>query len=325
VSKTIPEQITVLRKASEPSSFARFRTGCLAATSAIVIGLLLAFYFLDHGTYLIAALMVGAMGFGLLQDFVSDSPHLTRARLALDHFVSVPATVRIVVEVNDGSNDYFAGVQDRAGNHWTFPFRPDGWSPRTGDFPAELRYIDGTAWPALILTETGILHTWGKPKQRALALPAVQSDGSTPPQGWIFLGVIMLLASLFWCAVIWGMYQRDSHIMLSGVVVEAEVLKVGHLRSERDESNGLVYRFNLPDGRVIESTWSEDKGRWREYRVGDPIRVHYHPDDPERHILEDPSVSSLSATLFVMAGGLPFPLLGGAFVVSGMRRLKRKA
>jgi hypothetical protein len=39
------------------------------------------------------------------------------------------------------------------------------------------------------------------------------------------------------------------------------VTKVGHLRSNPDESHGLVVQFTLPDGRVVERSLSDESER----------------------------------------------------------------
>lgn len=322
MSDPIQEQFANLRKTTEPRYLGRVKFGCLGVTLVTVAGFLTAGQLLNERGFFLAALMLGAIGLGTLREFIKQkAPHLARARQALDGCDSVPGTVRVVVEEDDDSKICRAAVQDRSGNDWTFLFSPEGWSPKTGDFPAELRYVEGVAWPALAITAAGILHPQFDPKQKRLALPEEEAAGSSAPKGQILFGVILIVVAIGWSSVIWHVYRLDARIIESGVAVEAEVVRVGHLRAKRDESHGLVYRFSLPDGRQFERTWSEEEGRWKAYRVGDRILIRYHPDDPERQLIENRAGTSLStALLFIAISGLPFFGFGVAMVVSGIRK-----
>jgi len=279
----------------------------------------------DELEFIIPAAMITAFGLAVFQSFTQTHPHALRARQALDHYESVPGNIRITVESDDDGYVYTAGVKDRAGNDWMFRFQPGEWKPKAGEHPAELRYIDEVAWPVLIVTDAGILYPQFDPKQERLALPGEEAEGSSSPKGRILLGVVLIVAAVGWSFILWNMHRLDARIGDSGVVVEAEVVKVGHLRAKRDENHGLVYRFTLPDGRKIQRTWSEEEGRWKAYRPGDRILVRYHPEDPERQLIENRVGTSLSMMLlFIAMGGLPLVGFGLALVVSGMRRLTRK-
>jgi len=108
------------------------------------------------------------------------------------------------------------------------------------------------------------------------------------------------------------------------VSVEADVVKVGHLPAKRHENSGLVYRFTLPDSRQIERTWHEEQGRWKTYQSGDRILVRYHPDDPNRHLVENRDGTSLStALIFIAIDGLPFLVFSAALMVSGNRKHRK--
>ncbi len=324
MSDSISEQIVLLRKITAPQYIGRVKIGCLAMTVAIVAGFLAAGYLINERGFFLAALMLGAIGLGTLREFSKDkTPHLANARQALDCFEGVSGSVRIVVEVDDSSDVYHAAAPDRAGKSWAFRFSPDGWVPKMGDYPAELRFVEGVEWPALIITDSGILYPQFDPKQESLALPGEEGAESSPPKGWILLGIILMAAAVGWSLLMWNMYRLDARIIESGVAVEAEVVKVGHLGAKRDEDHGLVYRFALPDGQQFERTWSEDEGRWKAYRAGDRILVRYHPDDPERHIVEGRIGTSVGMLLlFIALPGLPFFGFGVALVVSGIRKLR---
>jgi hypothetical protein len=54
-------------------------------------------------------------------------------------------------------DDYFATVQDESRNIWRFQFSPHYWEPKEGNYIAEIYYVRGVEWPALLLTGGGIL------------------------------------------------------------------------------------------------------------------------------------------------------------------------
>lgn len=178
----------------------------------------------------------------------------------------------------------------------------------------------------LVVTDTGILYPLHDPVQERLIFPDEEAEESRSANGQILLGVILMVMGIGVSAVIWNMHRLDAKIVESGVAVEAEVVKVGHLRPKKNENCCLVYRLTLPDGRVIERTWHDEDGRWKNYRPGDRILIRYHPDDPERHLIEYPVETASSNTLrFIAIIGLIFLGLGVTSVVSGMRHAKRKA
>lgn len=324
MSDSISEQIALLRKFTGPRVAGRVKAGCLLSIAAIAIGLMMAGYTLgDELEFLIPVVMITGFGLAVFQSFKQIHPHALRAREALDRYEVESDTVRIVVEPDDESLIYTAGITDRAGKNWMFRFSPAGWSPKTGDFPAELRYVEGIAWPALVFTDTGILYPQFDPKQERLTLPEEEVAVGTSPKGLILMGIILMVMAFGWSLLMWNMYRLDARIIESGAAVEAEVVKVGHLRAKRGEDHGLVYRFSLPDGRQFERTWSEEDGRWKAYRVGDRILVRYHPDDPERQLVEGRVGTSLFvALIFIALPGLPFFGFGVALVVSGIRKLR---
>ncbi|TCJ12800.1 hypothetical protein EZJ19_11205 [Parasulfuritortus cantonensis] len=165
----ISEQLDFLRKWGGQAATRHFKLGCLAMTALAVVGVLAIGYALKDWSFLLAAAILLAAGLGFLQAFQRAKPNQENARRALDHFVSVDGTVYIVVEDDDSDYVYGAGVTDRAGVDWAFSFRPDNWKPEPGEFSAELRYIDGVAWPVLIITERGILYPQYTPEQKRLA------------------------------------------------------------------------------------------------------------------------------------------------------------
>ena len=323
MAKNIEEQLTIFRKFSEPRFVGRMKVGCLALTLILVIGNLVAGYYLEELGFLFFAFIVGFMAIGVLHKARQITPHQDNARLALDHFASVTGSVRIVVTTDDGTDTCTASLRDQQGRDWSFGFHATEWKPQTGDHAAEFRYIDGIDWPVLVITAAGILYPDSTPKQEALALP----EAEAPQPGGRILGIlagcIILGIGVFILVGAWGTYLKDTGIANSGMVAEAIVVKAGHLVAKRGESHGLVYRFTLADGNVIERNWTQEEEHWKRYRVGDSIRIHYDPDHPGRNFPEGAGVTSLGMTLFISAFGLIFAIFGGMILFGGLRRKNR--
>lgn len=54
-------------------------------------------------------------------------------------------------------DDYVATVQDETQDAWRFEFNPHYWEPREGNYGTEIYYVRGVDWPALLVTEGGIV------------------------------------------------------------------------------------------------------------------------------------------------------------------------
>lgn len=321
MSKTPKEQLEILRQISSPRFNKRLGMGCLAATVMVVAGIVITAYYLDDWGVLPFAPFAIVFALAIAHSARQTAPHMRDARQAIDHYQVTPGMVRIVMTSDDGSDYYRAGVRDRQGRDWTFSFRPQEWKPVAGVHPAELRYIDGVDWPALIVTEQGILYPQLRPEAQTLAPPAApEPDKPASALAVLLAGLVLLMLGLLLLAGAWGAYLKDTGIVRSGAVADAQVVRAGHLRAKRGESHGLVYRFTATDGQVIERTWSEEDARWKAYRVGDSIRVHYDPEDPGRNFPRGEGVTSLGMTLFISAFGLVVLVAGVLFLISGLRR-----
>ena len=188
-----------------------------------------------------------------------------------------------------------------------------------------MRYVELVDWPALVVTDAGILYPQFNPKQKRLAAPNEATGKPGSPRRCIFVGAVLIAAAIGWATTVWHVYRLDAWIVEFGVAVAAEVVKVGHLRARRHEAYGLVYSVALPDGRVMERTWHEEDGRWKAYRPGDRISIRYHPDNPERHLVEGrPGTSLFMAIWFIALGGAPLGGAGIVLLVLGLRRLNGK-
>lgn len=315
----VETQLEQLRQFATPRHQARTRVGCLSVIVLGIIGILLAAYFFFGWALIPFALFLVLLGLGINHSSQQVAPRLHDARLALDRYQAVQDRVRIVVNPGSDSDDYQAGVRDRQGHDWTFDFCPSGWIPLTGDHPAELRFVKGVEWPALVVTEAGILYPKFRPTRDTLTLPAADEAAAPRPLPHYLGAAISLLLAGFILTGAWGTYLRDRAFEKDGVLVDAVVTRAGFLVAKPGERHGLVYRFNLPDGHVMESRWTEEDERWRGYRVGDRLRIRYDPNAPERNFPEGERVPALGMTLFISAFGLAFLGLAGLLLVSGYR------
>lgn len=321
---TLQRQEELLRQASAPGVQRLAQVGCLTVL-VVVAGVVVAWTLSTRqwGGFFAAALLV-LMGVGIRHSSQLAGPHIGRARQALTQFDAVEGVVRIVATSDDGSTSFQASVRDLQGRDWTFSFSPFDWRPETGDYPAQIRYANDVPWPVLVMTETGLLCPFQTPRQQSLDLP---QDHIVPTRqsvraGWIAATLFLVVGCL---AVLgaWGAYLKDTGIAQGGGVAQAVVTRVGHLRAKPGESHGLVYQFTLPDGRVIERTVTDDDGRWRAYRVGDRLTVHYELANPQRNFPQGEGNQSFGLAVFVSSIGLMFAGFGALLGVGAWRAGKR--
>jgi hypothetical protein len=319
MARSVTHQLETLRRLLTPRSQQRTLLGCLSVIILAIAGLVVASHFLGGWAFIPFILFLIILGLGLAHSSREIAPRLRDARQALDCYEAVSGRVRMVVTQDSDSYDYQAGVRDRQGNDWTFDFSPQDWLPETGDHAAELRYIEGVEWPTLIVTEAGVLYPKSVPKRAALALPEAEAPVPQRPLPYYLGGAISLLLGGLILAGAWGAYLKDSGIVANGLAVDAVVVKTGYLVAKPGERHGLLYRFTLPDGRVIERAWTEEDDLWRSHPPGSTLRVHYAADDPARNFPVGKGSTSLGMALFVSAFGLVFLFFAGLLLVSGYR------
>jgi hypothetical protein len=317
--ETVETQLKNLRAFATPRNQARSRMGCLGVIALGIIGLLAASFYMGVWVLIPFVLFLVILGLGINHSIRQLAPRLSDAHLALDRHEAVRDSLRIVVVQGSDSDEYHAGMLDRQGRDWRFEFNPAGWIPKTGDYPAELRFVDGVEWPVLIVTEAGILYPKYAPTRDKLDFPVAEESGPSRPLPYYLGGAISLLLAGLILAGVWGTYLNDSRIEREAATVDAVVVRAGFLVAKPGETHGLIYRFNLPDGRAMERRWSEDDDRWRGYRAGDRIRIHYDPNDPNRNFPDGEGVTSLGMTLFISAFGLAFLFLAGMLMLGGYR------
>jgi hypothetical protein len=163
--KSVEEQLTILKQITEPSFMTRTQAGLLALLFAIALVFLVVGIYLRDWTFLFPFLGFVLIGVATLHHLRHMAPHSRNARLALNSYEQVLGKVRIRVVSAEGYDYCTAGVRDKEGREWTFNFHALSWKPQTGDFPAELRYIEGVDWPALVITEGGIIFPKHAPER----------------------------------------------------------------------------------------------------------------------------------------------------------------
>lgn len=86
------------------------------------------------------------------------APHWRNAITAIHSGRRSKGNVSIAITRDTTAFDrYVATVRDESQHAWQFEFTPNSWEPTEGDFKAEIYYVRGVDWPALLLTEGGIL------------------------------------------------------------------------------------------------------------------------------------------------------------------------
>jgi len=308
---SLQKQQELLRQASEPRLQRQVQIGCLSVLVAVALALAVWAVSTREWGGLFAAAVLVLMGIGIRHSSQLAEPHMARARQALAQFDAVEGMVRVVATSGDGNTTYQAGVRDRQGSDWTFGFSPFDWRPQTGDYPAQLRYVGDVPWPVLVVTEMGLICPLQTPKPEHLSVPA---DDAPPTRqsvraGWIAAAVFLTVGCLATLGV-WGVYLKDTGIAKNGGVAQALVTRVGHLRAKPGENHGLVYQFALPDGQVIERSVTDEGERWRAYRVGDKLTIHYDLANPQRNFPQGEGNQSVGLAVFISVIGLMFAAVG---------------
>lgn len=86
------------------------------------------------------------------------APHWRNAITAIHNGKRSKGNVSIAITRDATAFDrYVATVRDESQQTWQFEFTPNYWEPIEGDFKAEIYYLRGVDWPALLITDGGIL------------------------------------------------------------------------------------------------------------------------------------------------------------------------
>lgn len=117
---------------------------------------------------LIGGILTGKPPFYMIAAFVAvvtwsawnSTPHIKNAAQAYKSGKPIKKTIHITIEQWSDSQSYYATI-----DYWKFEFIPSGWTPVEGIFNADLYYLDNIAWPALAITQNGILFPRGTPEK----------------------------------------------------------------------------------------------------------------------------------------------------------------
>jgi len=86
------------------------------------------------------------------------APHRRNAIAAIQNGWRSNGDVSIAITRDSTAFDrYVATVRDEPQQAWKFEFTPNNWVSTEGKFKAEIYYLRGVDWPALLITERGIL------------------------------------------------------------------------------------------------------------------------------------------------------------------------
>lgn len=94
------------------------------------------------------------------------APHWRNAITAIHNGIQSNGSVAIAVTRDPTEFDrYVATVLDDSKHAWQFQFTPSDWEPTEGELNAEIYYVRGVEWPALLVTPKGILFPAFTPKK----------------------------------------------------------------------------------------------------------------------------------------------------------------
>lgn len=177
----------MVRKFAKPRFQQRTLTRCLGTIVLAIAVLLAAWNFLGGWVFIPFILFLIILGLGLHHRSRRIAPRLRDGREPLDRYDVVPDALRIVVVNGNESDDHFAA----------------------------LRFIEGVAWPALIVTESGIPYQKYEPPGAILSLPAVEEAGPRRPlPDYLASEIHLLLGSL----LLIGAWSAYTYLKDSGIV-----------------------------------------------------------------------------------------------------------
>lgn len=315
MAKTPQQQLDILRRLASRRLLKQVAGGLLAvAVGCIAAGAV-------RGEWI--WFLVGAFFLLPLHTAWRASPHLLNAVRALDEGHRQPGTARVSVTTCDGGAFHSATVADREGTVWSYGFHVADWSPRLGEQPAELVFIDGLAWPALILTPEGVIYPNGAPSRGEPGQGDGAEQGLSPrgsKRAALVFGALFLLVGVLAVVGGWATYLIDTGIVESGIKAQGVVVRKDYRPDNPNEYHQITYRFATREGRVFEHEVPVSEARWRALRVNDPITVHYAADRPARHFIAGGGNTSPGMALFISLLGLVFGGAGLALITQALRR-----
>ena len=143
----------------------------------------------------------------------------------------------------------------------------------------------------------------------------------------VVFGLLFLGGGLLFTVGAWGAYLRDTRILEDGVRLQAQVVSLERIRDTASDGSTdylVKYRFTAPDGTVVQKQGGLDRASWNALRVGGPVAVAYHPDDPARGLLVGGGVTSLPMVLVSSLFGLVMGAGGVALLAAVAGRFWRR-
>ncbi|MFA5081788.1 MAG: hypothetical protein WC474_04480 [Hydrogenophilaceae bacterium] len=94
------------------------------------------------------------------------APHWRNAITAIHNGRRSKGSVSIAITRDPTAFDhYVATVRNESQQAWQFEFTPNCWEPAEGDYKAEIYYVRSVEWPALLITQEGVLFPAFTPKK----------------------------------------------------------------------------------------------------------------------------------------------------------------
>lgn len=138
-------------------------------------------------------------------------------------------------------------------------------------------------------------------------------------RGALCIGLVFALLGVLGLVGSWGAFERDTRIVRAGHTAEATVLGKHRSHGADDIEYVVAYRFTPADGTPVYGEHTLPRERWAPLKEGDPLTVHYAPDEPRRNFPEGLGVTSMGLTVFIPVLAAVFAVFGGLLIVGALR------
>lgn len=149
MTNTVPQQMESLRTRLRPERVGRLPWVALLLTTALIV----AGFWIGNPVPWMIALFTGVVSGSAFQSM----PHIAAAHHALDAGRVDDGQVQISITRWSDSDTFHATTIGLEPHDWTMEFIPQGWHPAEGRCAARLHVLPDRPWPALIVTEHGLL------------------------------------------------------------------------------------------------------------------------------------------------------------------------
>lgn len=153
---TLDDQLASLRSMGQPW------VGPMAKALFVLPALILLYRAFAFREY---PLIVFVVFFAFFAGLISQGmPHIRRAIAGIEASDRVPGKAKIRIEEGMETERYVLEVVVAGRGAWTFDFRPQHWAPEDDEADVECRFIPEVGWPALVLSDKGIMYPTQAPK-----------------------------------------------------------------------------------------------------------------------------------------------------------------